>query len=119
MIELKQRELAITIQTPYPAETLSGLQTGIIEMVKTILSMGREGRDLEVDRPTANGCVSALDLLAATLIDPDGLETTAHISDLATSLTNQVSQMRSNFMEVLPGVTTWLIEAEAWPVAEN
>jgi hypothetical protein len=119
MIEMKQNGLSITIPTPYPADTLSELQIGIIEMVKTILSIGREGRDLEVDRPTANGCVSVLDLLAATLIDSKVLETVTYISDQMTNFTNRVSQMRSSLMEVLPRATNWLREAESWPVTES
>jgi hypothetical protein len=119
MIDLKQKEIAITIPTDSPAETLSGLQSGIIEMVKTILSMGSEGNDLEVDRPTANGCVSALELLEATLIDPEILEATMCIADQVSSIKNQVSRIRGTLSEVLPGATTWISEAETWLVAVN
>ncbi len=119
MIELKQRELAITIPTLSPAETLSGLQSGIIEMVKTILLTGSEGQDVEIDRPTANGCVSALELLQATLIEPEILEETMCIADQVTSIKNQVSRIRGSLAEVMPGATTWINGAQGWPVGEN
>ncbi len=119
MIELKQRELAITIPTLSPAETLSGLQSGIIEMVKTILLAGSEGSDVELDRPTANGCVSALELLQATLIGPEILEATMCITDQVIGIKNQVSRIRGSLSEVMPGAATWLGEAESWSVTEN
>jgi hypothetical protein len=43
-------------------------------MMKTILSIGSEDKDLELDRSTANGGYFVLDLLQATLFDPATVE---------------------------------------------
>ncbi len=59
----------ITIPTPSPAETLTDMQHGIIEILKTILAHGREGSDLLLDRPTADDGYFALELLQATLME--------------------------------------------------
>jgi hypothetical protein len=74
MIALHENSIVITISTPSPAETLAEMQNGIIEMMKTILSIGTEDKDLELDRPTANGGYFILDLLQATLFDPATVE---------------------------------------------
>lgn len=74
MVQLLENQIIITISTPSPAETLREMQTGIIEMMKTILSIGSEDKDLELDRPTANGGYFVLDLLQATLFDPATVE---------------------------------------------
>ena len=74
MVQLQENQIIITIPTPNPAQTLAEIQSGIIEMIKTILSTGTEERDLELDRPTANGGYFILDLLQATLFDPATVE---------------------------------------------
>lgn len=119
MIELKQNELAITIPTLSPTETLSGLQSGLIEMMKTILLTGSEGQDVEIDRPTANGCVSALTLLEATLIDPEIQEMAICIADQVSGIKHQISRLRSELSDMIPGATTWISEAQTWPVSES
>jgi hypothetical protein len=58
---------------------------GIIEMMKTILAMGGEGKDLELDRPTANGGYFVLDLLQATLFDPATVEAAQVMADVIQS----------------------------------
>jgi hypothetical protein len=72
MVQLQENQLVITIPTPSPAETLADMQHGIIEIVKTILAQGREGKDLLLDRPTADGGYFALELLQATLMEAGG-----------------------------------------------
>lgn len=74
MVALLENQIVITISTPSPAETLAEIQSGIIEMMKTILSSGSEDKDLELDRPTANGGYFVLDLLQATLFAPATVE---------------------------------------------
>jgi hypothetical protein len=74
MVALLENQIVITISTPSPAETLAEIQSGIIEMMKTILSIGTEGKDLELDRATANGGYFILELLQATLFDPATVE---------------------------------------------
>ncbi len=64
MVTLLENQIIITISTPTPAETLAEIQSGIIEMIKTILSSGGEDKDLELDRPTANWGYFILDLLS-------------------------------------------------------
>lgn len=81
MLALNENQIVITIATQSPAETLAALQSGIIEMMKTILSMGSEGQDLELDRATANGGVMALELLQATLFDTAIIEAVQAMSD--------------------------------------
>jgi hypothetical protein len=76
MVQLQENQIIITISTPTPAQTLSEIQSGIIEMIKTILSSGSEDKDLVLDRPTANGGYFILDLLQATLFDPATVEAT-------------------------------------------
>jgi hypothetical protein len=88
MVSLQENQIVITIATPSPAETLAELQTGIIEMVKTLLSMGSEGSDLELDRDTANGGYCALQLLQATLFDPATIEAA---QDLATAIQSRAN----------------------------
>ncbi len=116
MIDVRKKELAITIQTDSPVETLMAIQIGIIEVARTLLSIGNEGSDLVLDRPTSNGVLSMMDLLHATLIDPVILETTMCITDQVTSFKNQVSHIRTSLSEVLPVGTTFINEAESWPV---
>lgn len=74
MVQLLENQIVITIPSPSPAETLAEMQSGIIEIVKTLLAMGAEGKDLELDRPTANGGYFALELLQATLFDAATVE---------------------------------------------
>ncbi len=70
MVALHENSIIITIPTPNPAQTLAEIQSGIIEMMKTILTSGSEDKDLELDRPTANGGYFVLEFLQATLSDP-------------------------------------------------
>ena len=74
MVALHENSIVITISTPSPPETLAEMQSGIIQMMKTILSIGSEGEDLEIDRATANGGYFILELLQATLFDPAMVE---------------------------------------------
>jgi hypothetical protein len=86
MVQLLENQIIITIPTPSPAETLTEMQSGIIEMLKTLLSIGSEGKDLELGRPTANGGYFALELLQATLFDPATVEAA---QALATAIQDQ------------------------------
>lgn len=52
------------------ADFLGGLQVGIIEMVKSLLSVKGIERELVLDEHTRDGCINALELVQATLIDP-------------------------------------------------
>jgi hypothetical protein len=70
MVALHENQIIITISTPTPAETLAEIQSGIIEIMKTILASGSEDKDLVLDRPTANGGYFVLEFLQATLPDP-------------------------------------------------
>jgi hypothetical protein len=72
MVALHENSIVITISTPTPAQTLAEIQSGIIEMIKTILTSGSEDKDLVLDRPTANGGYFVLEFLQATLPDPAG-----------------------------------------------
>lgn len=67
MVTLQENEVVITISHPSPADFLSGLQTGIIEMVKSLLSVGGMERTLVLDTDTTEGCICALELVQATL----------------------------------------------------
>jgi hypothetical protein len=89
MVQLLENQIIITIPTPSPAETLTELQSGIIEMMKTILSIGNEDKDLELDRSTANGGYFALQLLQATLFDPATVEAAQAMTTLIQSRTKE------------------------------
>lgn len=88
-------------------------------MVKTILLTGSEGEDVEIDRPTANGCVFALDLVKATLVDPEIQALSIGFAGEVKCFQGQVSQISGTILDVIPGDTAWIIEAERWPVGEN
>jgi hypothetical protein len=49
--------------------------------MKTILSIGTEDKELELDRPTANGGYFVLDLLPATLFDPTTVKGSQSMAD--------------------------------------
>lgn len=66
MVSFRENEIVITIATSSLSETLAELQKGNIEMMKTLLSMGSGGKDLEMERARANGGYFALQLLQAT-----------------------------------------------------
>jgi hypothetical protein len=85
MVQLQENQIVITIPTPSPAETLAEIQHGIIEMMKTMLASGTEGKDLELDRPTANGGYFALELLQATLFDPATVEAAQAMANMIQS----------------------------------
>lgn len=74
MVTRQENQIVITIPATSPAETLAKLQRGIIEMVKTLLSMGTASKDLTLDRDTSEGCIYALDLLKESLFDPETIE---------------------------------------------
>ncbi len=94
MVTLQENQIVIVIATPSPAETLAEMQKGIIEMMKTLLSMGSEGDDLALDRATANGGYFALQLLQATLFDPATVEAAQEIATdiLSRNQTNDKQQ---------------------------
>jgi hypothetical protein len=74
MVQFRENEVIITISHPSPTDFLGGLQTGIIEMVKSLLSVGPPERELALDAETSEGCIYALELVQATLIDPEMIE---------------------------------------------
>lgn len=92
MVTLHKNSIVITISTPSPAETLTEMQNGIIEMMKTILSSGSEDKDLELDRPTANGGYFVLELLQATLFDPVTVEAAQAVANVVHSRSREASQ---------------------------
>lgn len=74
MVRLQENEVIIAIPHSSPTDFLSGLQSGIIEMVKSLLSVGGLERELVLDEETSEGCICALTLVQATLIDPEMIE---------------------------------------------
>ncbi len=92
MVTLHKNSIVITISTPSPAETLAEMQNGIIEMMKTILSGGTEDKDLELDRPTANGSYFVLELLQATLFDPATVEAAQAMANMIQSRNQEASK---------------------------
>ncbi len=85
ILQLQENQIVIAILTPSPAETLAEIQHGIIEMMKTMLASGSEGKDLELDHPTANGGYFVLDLLQATLFDPVTVEAAQAVANVIQS----------------------------------
>lgn len=59
---------------PYLIFLLAEIQSGIIQMMKTILSIGGEDKDLELGRPSADVGYFVVELLQATLFDPATVE---------------------------------------------
>ena len=74
MVEIKQDSIVITVPHSSPTDFLGGLQSGIIEMVKSLLSVGEPERGLVLDTETSEGCIHALELVQATLVDPEMIE---------------------------------------------
>ena len=74
MVHLQENEIVITIPHDSPADFLGGLQAGIIEMVKSLLSVGGQERELVLDSQTTDGCIHALTLVQATLADPNAIQ---------------------------------------------
>lgn len=70
MVTLNENTVVITVTHDSPADFLARLQTGIIEMVKSLLSVGGVESGLVLDADTKDGCVNALELVQATLADP-------------------------------------------------
>ncbi len=79
--------------------------TGNLEMMKTILASGSEDKDLELDRPTANGSYFALHLLQATLLVSATIEATqAQATAIQTESkpANRLSLIASPVLQDLP-----------------
>lgn len=102
MLELNNDEVVIKITHPAPAEYVDGLQRGILAVVKTVLSTGAQGEDPDIDRETAEGCVHALELLEATLIDPEILVVASEVADQVSKLKGSVSSIRDQLNQTLP-----------------
>jgi hypothetical protein len=74
MVTLNEDVVVITVPHDSPANFLARLQTGIIEMVKSLLSVGGLESELVLDADTKDGCIKALELVQATLMDPKMIE---------------------------------------------
>jgi hypothetical protein len=106
MVELNEKEIVITIPHPSPADYLRGLQLGVIEMVKSLLSVGPPLKELVMDSETSEGCICALELVQATMIDPSVLELASEIADQVTNLKGTVSEIRKDLLSSFPDDTT-------------
>lgn len=88
MVQLRENEVIITVSHSSPTDFLSGLQSGIIEMVKSILSVGGMERELVLDMDTSEGCICALELVQATLIDPKMIEVAQELASKVMPIPN-------------------------------
>ncbi len=70
MVTLDENAVVITVPHDSPADFLARLQTGILEMVKSLLSVHGMESELVLDADTKDGCINALALVQATLVDP-------------------------------------------------
>lgn len=81
MVQLRENELVITIPHESPADFLGRLQSGILEMVKSLLSVSGPQRELVLDSETSEGCIHALGLVQATLADPNAIQLVQELAD--------------------------------------
>lgn len=120
MIDLKEKEVVIVIPASEPAETLKRLQAGLIEMVKSLISVEGIESELVLDTNTKDGCICALELVQATLIDPE-------VQVLALQIANEVTEVKERIFQMSKELRSSFIylnareieEAELWPVGEN
>ncbi len=62
------------------------------EMMKTILSIGNEDKDLKPDRPAANGGYFVLELLQATFFDSATAEAAQEMANMIQNPSREASQ---------------------------
>ncbi len=70
MVTLNEDSVVITVPHDSPGDFLGRLQIGIIEMVKSLLSVHGMEAELVLDEDTRDGCINALAMVQATLVDP-------------------------------------------------
>lgn len=74
MVEINETGVAISIEHPAPHEFVHALQTGAIEVVQSVLSASSHP-ELVIGEETMQGCVNILEVVKATLPDPQMMET--------------------------------------------
>ena len=73
MVEYNKSGVVITVSTPDPHGFVHAFQTVIINMVQSLLSVGGLEEGLALDSDTRDGCRNALEVVKATLADPEML----------------------------------------------
>jgi hypothetical protein len=80
MVQYNEESVVVTIENPHPHEFIHALQTGVINMVQSLLTVRGINEDLILDDETKEGCWNALEVVKATLPDPQVMETIGELA---------------------------------------